>query len=92
MNRRDLFKRLAGAVAAVGMPAIAAEAHEAPIEPKRALVVISTERYLTEDGRRNILEAWKNVTFGTPWQGARAVVLDAGMKLEVHDASRFEAL
>lgn len=88
MNRRELFQRLAGAAAAAGVPAIAAEAHEAPCDPARALVVITTDRHLTIEQQLRIKEAWMDVITGTPWQGARAVVLDRGMTLEVHDIER----
>lgn len=89
MNRRELFKRLAGATAAAGIAPIAAEAHEAPCDPKRALVVVSLERHFSVSSRQHILDAWNKVTAGTAWEGVRAIVLDAGMKLEVHDLARF---
>jgi hypothetical protein len=90
MNRREMFKRLTGSLAAAGVTApIAVDALDAPCDPRNALVVISVDLLIPNASKLSICEAWERVTKDTNWEGVRAVVLDKGMKLEVHDLARF---
>lgn len=89
MNRRELFKRLAGATAAAGLAPIVAEAHEAPCDPARALVVLKSEEHLSRAQCVCLTDSWRRVTRGTAWEHVRCAVLERGMTLELHDLARF---
>jgi hypothetical protein len=85
LNRRDLFRRLVGAAAAAGLSGATVAAHVIPGgDPAAALVTLSVPGKLAPARVRVIERAWTRIVEGTPWKHVRFVILEDGMRLEVH--------
>jgi hypothetical protein len=83
MNRRDLFKRLTGGLAAAGVTGVSVDAVVAPTSPGEVLAVIRCQRLLSHEGRAHITTAWKQATKDTAFEGVKAIVLDPTIELEI---------
>lgn len=85
MNRRELFKRLTGSIAAAGL-ASPIEAREVDLvgAPTNSFVVIRFNDRLTQNQKVRIFHVWKDGVKATAWEKVPCLVLDGGAQLEVH--------
>jgi hypothetical protein len=88
MNRRELFKRLAGAAAAAGLPAVAPETLQLPKDTERTMVVLSCSGRLPVSAQRNLRDIWKKTVAGTAWEKVPVIVTDESVQVHVHVDSR----
>ena len=80
MDRRELFKTLAGAAAVAGV-STTVSAYEAPGIVPPALFVFETAYQISAEPAARIVAAWTAAIADTPFAGVKAIVLAEGMTL-----------
>lgn len=85
MERRELFKTIAGIAAGAGVVGTVkvAEASERTVP---ALAIIETSKVLSRDTAERISVMFAKALEDTPFKGMKAIVLSDGLKLTMLDA------
>lgn len=85
MDRRDLFKTIAGVAAGAGVVGTVqvAEASERTVP---ALAILECPGVITNDIAERLVAQFENGLDGGPFAGMKVIVLSSGMKLTMLDA------
>lgn len=86
MNRREVFKAVAGVAAAAGVKVEASTVNHPTGKPALAIFEVPVGQFLSQDASARLAAAWENLSKGTAFEGTKALVLDNGLKLTLIDA------
>lgn len=86
MNRRELFRSIAGVAAASGVTGTV-KASTIDADPKPALAIIECDRAIADHTAQYLMRAFEETFKGTPFEGLKALMLCDGLKLTLLDAN-----
>jgi hypothetical protein len=81
-TRRALLQFLSAA-AIVPPVGTEIEIHEAPIDPRRTLVVFRFPGRLSANTAVRMRQQWDGMMVGTPWEPVKCIVVDDGVRMDL---------